>query len=1382
MASTFKRGSTTPKSFSVGPSGQVVRTGGGASIGSPSTPSTPYSGTVYIYKGKEYYSEADVKNAIASNILESPKVQEIIKKQGGSSETVYIYGGSTYTSPSEVQAQIQKETAKQQVQQTSSQQTQQGFIQPTQNIPGLLPFTAKPFSMSSKWLESDVVEGETSFGGSSFGGSSYSAMVRGGILPSVSAKEESKVSKKGGLVVQKVTDYARGFLGFETSKEKAARLELGKPVSQVDYSKLGTEEQYKLTLVPYWKSKKAFESQEMKFKETELLFKTQEEKVKSLSYEVEAGKLSPKKGKEAEFAKEYGAYESLYGKYTKEYGVSEKLYKPYSESTKELNKISKAEPVYIESATPLIYQSPTKWAKSFGRGAVEQSKWQLTTVGKAVKEYSMPALIYKSAKGKTPKTIWTEYKGFAEERGKALKESKNVSSYYTGMGYAISLVPVPGASVAGGLLVTAGSSAKGFQETSTSKLTGKEAIKIAGTSAAEGALFAVVGKAAGGLGGFATKKVGDLAVKEGGSRLVKGMAGFVSKYSPNIGKYAKNLVDTYFMGMVGGETVKLSTETYSGFKTGEWTPAARTGIGLGSSLAGYGLGSYALGKPLKRIPKEGETVRKIDVKESEKLTGIDLTKQAQPEMIYEGNIFQPEVKPSKIKQPKVKPVEISITGSLIHEPIKSTRRVTVAPMTSEIQIRPSKGKVQDITLKALTITRPIKGVDIGFGVGRGKAIEPMELPKTSTYELIGYQKGIPQYMFKMPKQEQNIYGWQRVSPIDYVRYARKTGELNAKVLPRESFIKLGYTGKVAASYITHPFGFEGGRAEKPYLMMREDLPQKYWQPVTAHEVVHHKTPKFILDSKTLGKLPYRYRPTEILAFGLQNYYAKKGFKIPITGKPSAMGLEEASGMGNIINLGLPEVKGKGGKRVKEQPSVMITTSEFAKPLITSPGAMPSYLRVLTEPKGRYYTEVFFEATRKGEKAGIKVKGKVTGVTSLSKGDLVTSLTAPELKTIEKVGMDYFPSGIDRNVIITQKGTKRAFSVSEGELMVIKKGKVQKTERIEPTRDISRQIMTFKGGEETYQVWKGFGAGLSDKKLKFADTTTFIRLGKPKGIIDEGYMPSGVMKTKGVKSRVTPALSREVTEQIARAFIEPSPKAKPGKISRQKPSFTRGRRLTQEEMFQGLSTQPPFIEYGEGYAFPSGSVRRGRGAVEIIGYGERGIIPKSLELGFPKAFVGESLFGGTKNLFKDTNLFGFKTNIRERQTIKGPSDLFRPKDIIGQKDLVTPIEIPGEKIIDITKQDYGQKQDLLTKQDLFTGFDFPISPVKPLRGPFPVPFPMFFPGGGGLEGGRGGRTKGRTYQYTPNLIGIEFGRAIKKAPKGSRIWSGFELRPVVRGGL
>ena len=72
--------------------------------------STPSSGTVYIYKGREYSSEADVKNAIASETLGSPKVQEILKKQGGSSETVYIYGGSTYTSPSEVQSQIQKET------------------------------------------------------------------------------------------------------------------------------------------------------------------------------------------------------------------------------------------------------------------------------------------------------------------------------------------------------------------------------------------------------------------------------------------------------------------------------------------------------------------------------------------------------------------------------------------------------------------------------------------------------------------------------------------------------------------------------------------------------------------------------------------------------------------------------------------------------------------------------------------------------------------------------------------------------------------------------------------------------------------------------------------------------------------------------------------------------------------------------------------------------------------------------------------------------------------------------------------------------------------------------------------------------------------------
>ncbi len=524
------------------PSSSSKSSGGGGGGSSSGSSSGSQGGTVYIYKGKEYYSEADVKNAIAQNILASEPVQTILKKQGGSSQEVYIYKGSTYTSPAEVQAQIQKETVSSvpvttqvQTDTVSRAATPSGFAEKPSSVPGLVMFTGSPFSMSSRWLESDVAE-----------------------------EKPGLVSKGKSLVI------------------------------------------------------------------------------------------------------------------------------------------------------------------SYGKGALEAAELKRKT--KQV--FSIPNLISTVAKSKSKK----EFVGSAVSQVGGLageyKKSKNVPTFLTGTGYAVGVFNP----WIGGGLVAGGKSLKGFQETETEDLTGKEAGRIAGVGVAEGVLFAVGGKFLSGGAGWVSKKVAGVAAKESVPAVVKSGAGFVSKYSPAVGRYAKNLVDTYFIGMMGSESVKLGKESVSGFRTGEWSPAQRTGIGLGSSLLGYGVGSYALGKGFRRKPKL-EEVREIrEVRQPEGLTGVDLTKQGQPKVSFEGNIKEP-------KQPKVKQPEVISVRTVVERPIISFRKGAVSPFVSEIKARTPEGKVEDLFIKGVQVSRPIKDVSLVFGQGKKSVLEPL-VPESKTGVFIKEQPSI----------------------------------------------------------------------------------------------------------------------------------------------------------------------------------------------------------------------------------------------------------------------------------------------------------------------------------------------------------------------------------------------------------------------------------------------------------------------------------------------------------------------------------------------------------------------------------------------------------------------------------------------------------------
>ncbi len=518
----------------------------GSYYGGGGTPSP--SGTVYVYKGVTYSSEADVKNAIAKSTLESQSVQTILRKQGGGSSTVYVYKGTTYASQGEVQSQISKDTA----QSSQVQQARPSFAQPTRNIPGMLPFTAKPFSQSNKYLESDVVE-----------------------------REPSKVQKG----VTKVSDYTRGFLGFETSKERGARLELSKPISQVDYSKIGTEERLKLDLAKAWRTGQPLEEQE--------------KKLKGFTYEKE-GKTYIKEGKEKEYAKEYDVYENLYGK-------SAKSYEKVSKRTKF------QEPVFIESATPKVYQ-----------GSV------IGTYLKGGKEFiqfsSIPYLGYTIIKeGKKGKTVKETIKSLPQE---------NIPTFLTGTGYGVGTLT--GQTWFGGALITAGSTIKGIQaDTFVEKPTWKGAGTIVGKSAATGALFAG--------GGIVVESLGSFMIKGGGQW-------FVPKIITKGALSGKNLVTTYFVGQIGKESVKTVKEFGYGIKTGEFQPFGRSLMGLSSSIGGYGLTTVGIPKTQglirtfrgEKIPIEKIGVTPETIPLSSKITESSLRKS-----FKEGTLYP---KPSNIKE------------------------------------------------------------------------------------------------------------------------------------------------------------------------------------------------------------------------------------------------------------------------------------------------------------------------------------------------------------------------------------------------------------------------------------------------------------------------------------------------------------------------------------------------------------------------------------------------------------------------------------------------------------------------------------------------------------------------------------------------------------
>lgn len=113
-----------------------------------------------------------------------------------------------------------------------------------------------------------------------------------------------------------------------------------------------------------------------------------------------------------------------------------------------------------------------------------------------------------------------------------------------------------------------------------------------------------------------------------------------------------------------------------------------------------------------------------------------------------------------------------------------------------------------------------------------------------------------------------------ISPEDYAKSLKKEG-LKFNILNKPS--KPGNLGQFFTKEGTPQINV---LSEKT---MNKLYPGADFQTTIAHELIHYKQEKSgFLKFETitgLDKLPYRFMPSELLAFGLQSKYAKEGFKI-----------------------------------------------------------------------------------------------------------------------------------------------------------------------------------------------------------------------------------------------------------------------------------------------------------------------------------------------------------------------------------------------------------------------------------------------------------------------------------------------------------------------
>jgi len=125
----------------------------------------------------------------------------------------------------------------------------------------------------------------------------------------------------------------------------------------------------------------------------------------------------------------------------------------------------------------------------------------------------------------------------------------------------------------------------------------------------------------------------------------------------------------------------------------------------------------------------------------------------------------------------------------------------------------------------------------------------------------------------------------RIPVQEYLFKEVRAGRLNVSYLKPKKADKL--LGKGTLGVYIPP-----SKGEKPIIGIRQIITSKQYQKLPkglqiktegliketfAHELLHYKTPN-ILFAKPFQKLPYRLRPSEVIAYGLEKKYSRIGFK------------------------------------------------------------------------------------------------------------------------------------------------------------------------------------------------------------------------------------------------------------------------------------------------------------------------------------------------------------------------------------------------------------------------------------------------------------------------------------------------------------------------
>jgi len=153
----------------------------------------------------------------------------------------------------------------------------------------------------------------------------------------------------------------------------------------------------------------------------------------------------------------------------------------------------------------------------------------------------------------------------------------------------------------------------------------------------------------------------------------------------------------------------------------------------------------------------------------------------------------------------------------------------------------------------------------------------------------------------------------RVSPEAYAKSLSQTNQLifgKPKIISGDKNILGVYT--------------EPTKFSKPSITIQKGLRGIQKQETIAHELIHYKTPKTLFKIESVLEIPYKYQPTEKIAYGLEKTYATKGFKLTTTEKVGLILEKAPAKMGVTKGIKLPKTSPlvRGGFGVKPSEKVL----------------------------------------------------------------------------------------------------------------------------------------------------------------------------------------------------------------------------------------------------------------------------------------------------------------------------------------------------------------------------------------------------------------------------------------------------------------------------